>query len=721
VSALVRTVHGGGADPLDRVELVLEPGGAVHGRVAGAGLDPATATVRLVPVGVDHAVRLATLDAQGGFAIDGVPPGRWRAEAEAPGWFQDGEPEVDVAGAPEEIELLLERTGIVSGVVVDGNGAPVAGATVVLRAQGPRNVEPPRSDAAPARLRWIHPLAGQRLMPWRDFGRFGAPREGPRPAECGRGHCGIDLGGKRGAIVHAAADGVVALVFTEIRKEAGRYVAIDHPGGLRSYYMHLDDIRADLETGQAIRGGDPIGTVGRTGVVKDAPHLHFSIAQERGERTWYIDPEPILQHAVVLPVARALDAASIGPFIAGTTSEPREIGPTPAAPTRLATDAYGRFRLEGVAPGEHVAVAFHAELAPGASDRFTVRAGEETSGVRIELTPGVIVHGRVLGLRGAIAGARIVAEEGSGETSHKVATTFTDARGDYTLRALAGKVSLTVSAAGYGDVTRAVALDRAGRKGDRHREDFDLVLEDARLTGEVLDPEGHAAPAVDVRIVDGPSRRRRTVTDARGQFTIEGVAAGSYVVELASPAHPRMRADLRTGRHAELRLEQGGAISLELRDAHTAAALAGIHVDADGPGDRTARAVTDGRGLASFTGLSPGAWTLRVRADGYIAAEKRVEVAAARVPREVRVELSRGATLAGVVRDRYGRRVSGATVSAGGVSTRTDIDGNFRLVDVPVGAVEVVAEHGDGAARGAISLELAPGDEHLTLKLDVLE
>ena len=728
VSALVRTVHGGGADPLDRVELVLEPGGAVHGRVSGAGLDPTTATVRLVPVGVDHAVRIATLDPQGGFAIDGVPFGRWRAEAEAPGWFQSGGLEVDVAGAPEEIELRLERTGVVSGTVVDGAGAPVADANVVLRAQGPlrlgRSAASLRTHAGmhdPPTLRWIHPLAGQRLMPWRDFGRFGAPREGPRPAECGRGHCGIDLGGKRGAVVHAAADGIVALVFTEIRKEAGRYVAIDHPGGLRSYYMHLDDIRADLEIGQPIRGGDPLGTVGRTGVVKDAPHLHFSIAQERGERTWYIDPEPILQHAVVLPVARALEPPTAAPTVIATTGRAvYDTAPTVTA-EKAVTDAYGRFRLEGVAPGEYVAVAFHAELAPGASDRFTVRAGEETSGVRIALTPGVIVHGRVLGLHGAIAGARIVAEEGFGETSHKVATAFTDARGDYTLRSLAGKVSLTVSAAGHGEVTRAVALDGKGRKGDRHREDFDLVLEDARLTGEILDPEGHAAPAVEVRIVDGPSRQRRTVSDARGQFTIEGVAAGSYVVELASPAHPRMRANLRTGRHAELRLEQGGALTLELRDAHTAAALAGIPIDADGPGDRTAGAVTDTRGLAGLTGLSPGAWTLRVRADGYIAAEKRVEVAAARVPREVRIELSRGATLAGVVRDRYGRRVSGATVSAGGVTTRTDVDGNFRLGDVPIGTVEVVAEHDDGAARGAITLELAPGDEHLTLKLEVLD
>jgi protocatechuate 3,4-dioxygenase beta subunit len=724
-SPLVRTIHDGGADPLGRVELVLEPAGAVRGQVIGPG---AAAAVRLVPVGVDHAVRVAELDEQGGFTIDGVPFGRWRVEADAPGWFQTGDGEVEVAGAPEEIEVRLERAGVVSGTVVDGAGQPVAGATLVLR-HGDSVLRLGRAAASLGTsdamhdlptMRWVHPLAGKRLMPWRDFGRFGAHREGPRPAECGRGHCGIDLGGKRGATVHAAADGVVALVFTEIRKEAGRYVAIDHPGGLRSYYMHLDDVRADLEIGQVIRGGDPLGTVGRTGVVKDAPHLHFSIAQERGDRTWYIDPEPILQHAVVLPVARALDAphAAAPTVIATTPGAVDDTAPTARA-EKIATDAFGRFRIEGVTPGELVAVAFHAELAPGASEKLVVVAGQETSGVTIALDPGVVVHGRVLGLRGAVAGARVVAEEGFGQTSHKVATAFTDARGDYTLRTLSGKVALTVSAAGHGEVTRAVALDARGRTAERRREDFELVLEDERLTGEVVDPDGHAAAAVDVRIVEGPTRGRRVVTDARGQFVLDGVAPGSYVVELTSPAFPKLRAPLAPGRHAEVRLERGGAIALEVRDAHTAAPLAGLRVDADGPGERVAAATTSAHGLAELAALAPGAWKLRVRAEGYISGELRVDVAASRTPREVRIELSRGATLAGVVRDRYGRRVAGATVTAGGLTTRTDADGNFRFTDVPTGAIEVIAEH--EAARGTVSLQARPGDEHVTLKIDLAD
>ena len=724
VTPLVRTVHDG-AEPVATVELALGPGGAVHGGVAPDGV-PAETVVRLIPVDVDHAVRIAELDDRGRFAIDGVPRGRWRVEAEAPGWFQDGERTVDVGGAPEEVEVQLERAGVVSGTVVDATGAPVANATLVLRGSGPRPRSLILSEAAERpsrRMRWVHPLAGKRLLPWRDFGRFGAPREGVRPAECGRGHCGIDLGGTRGAIVHAAADGVVSLVFHEIRKEAGRYVAIDHPGGLRTFYMHLDEIRPDLEIGQAVRGGEPIGTVGRTGVIKDAPHLHFAIAQERGIRRWYVDPEPILQHAVVLPAPRQLAGAGLGgaPTLIATVQDDAIDAPVPApaAAARAVTDALGRFRIEGVSPGDFVAVAYHDDLAPGVSDPFEVHAGAERDGVVIELSPGVIVFGRVAGRHGAIPGARVAADEGTSGMGQQVAAAFTDARGDFVLRALDGPITLTVTAGGHGEVSRVVTLDGRRTPGAWHREDFDLVVEDGRLSGEVLDPQGHAAALVEVRIVDGPSRRRRAVTDPRGHFVIDGVAPGRYEIELVAPEHPRLRATLETDRHAELRLAQGAALEIALRDAHTAAPLAGIRVDADGPGDRITTAVTDAQGLATLSGLAPGTWTLSARAGGYVAARQRVELAPSRVPREIAFELARGATLAGVVRDRYGRRVAAATVTAGGVTTRTDGDGEFRLADVPTGAVEVIAE--SGAARGAITLELAPGDEHLSLKIDVVE
>jgi len=64
----------------------------------------------------------------------------------------------------------------------------------------------------------------------------------------------------------------------------GRYVCIlHHPAGegedtphwLRSCYMHLEDV--EVRHGQEVRRGERIGTVGRTGMRRSAPHLHLEL------------------------------------------------------------------------------------------------------------------------------------------------------------------------------------------------------------------------------------------------------------------------------------------------------------------------------------------------------------------------------------------------------------------------------------------------------------
>ncbi|MGE0551094.1 MAG: carboxypeptidase regulatory-like domain-containing protein [Kofleriaceae bacterium] len=707
------------------VELELEPATRVRGQVVATAMPSSSITVALVPIDVDHVARTTTVDEHGRFAIDGVPAGHWRIETSAVGYVQPADQHLEVTPGAEQLDgvvIDLVRSGSVTGSVIDAAGDPVANATIVLRSQGIAGKlvrAADRESATTTRVRWIHPLAGKRELPTHDGVRFGGRRAGSRPTECGQGHCGVDLGWQRGAIVHAAADGQVVAAYTEIRGEAGRYIAIDHGHGLRSYYMHLDELRHGLEVGHKISAGEPLGTVGSTGFTRSLPHLHFALTQERRGRTWYVDPEPTLRYAVVLPASRPFEpfepaadqrAMSAALDLGGAASDPPVL--------RITTDAQGRFRIGDVEPGSYVAAAFASELAPGASSPFSVAAGEAIDGVIVALRPGATIRGRVLGAGGAIAGATITVGAGFGETAHKIATTFSDSSGEFVLRSLIGEVSVAVSAAGYGSVERTIAISDADRVRSRPREQFVLTIEDAELRGQVLAPDGGSPGVVALRVIDGPTRKR-IASDASGRFLFDHVANGSYLVEVSSPDYPAIRVKLQSDRWKDIRLEQGGSARIELRDTASNAPLPGIRIDAVGPGKQTIARTSDGQGTVELRGLASGAWRITARVAGYAPSVQTVDIAPSRVATTTRLVLARGATIAGVVRDRYGRRVPGARVSIRSSSTVADRDGNFRLVDVPAGTVELEAER-DGA-RGVIALELTPGAERLSLNIELIE
>jgi murein DD-endopeptidase MepM/ murein hydrolase activator NlpD len=84
---------------------------------------------------------------------------------------------------------------------------------------------------------------------------------------------GINIAAPKGAMVHAAADGVVAYCGNEL-KGFGNLVLINHADGWMSAYAHMD--RALVQRGQSVKRKDPIGIIGKTGSVQE-PQLHFEL------------------------------------------------------------------------------------------------------------------------------------------------------------------------------------------------------------------------------------------------------------------------------------------------------------------------------------------------------------------------------------------------------------------------------------------------------------
>ncbi len=86
-------------------------------------------------------------------------------------------------------------------------------------------------------------------------------------------HDAIDLISTPKSVVWASQDGVVALKDRFVH--GGNSVVIDHGCGVVSIYFHLDSF-ANIEVGQTIKKGNPVGTLGKTGYATGY-HLHWEM------------------------------------------------------------------------------------------------------------------------------------------------------------------------------------------------------------------------------------------------------------------------------------------------------------------------------------------------------------------------------------------------------------------------------------------------------------
>ncbi|MHB1295878.1 MAG: M23 family metallopeptidase [Anaerolineae bacterium] len=85
-------------------------------------------------------------------------------------------------------------------------------------------------------------------------------------------HAGLDIDGEEGDVVLAGGPGTVVLA--EQLQVRGNAVILDHGAGVFSAYYHLSEI--EVEVGQEVAQGEPIGKMGSTGLVTGS-HLHWEL------------------------------------------------------------------------------------------------------------------------------------------------------------------------------------------------------------------------------------------------------------------------------------------------------------------------------------------------------------------------------------------------------------------------------------------------------------
>ncbi len=648
--ARARRVPRLGRGPFAPVELVVEQGAIVVGKVVdrqtGGGVAAAVVITPLADAEgeePDEAPRFARTLSDGVFRIEGVPDGRWSADAWAPGWITIGS--VDFAAGRGTPQIEMVPGGIVEGRVLGPDGRPMAGVTVAALEDARGGGKEISAAADEDRLR-----------------RFSG--QGPR------------------ATVAPAATAVAAA----------------RPGDTQ--FLPRGELGVMLGPSPY---PPPAGTA----------------------RTWQariVDaPQPSSGAATVTTADAGVPNVGAGAVIAPLTVDP-------AYQPIWTTGADGTFRLTGVPAGAFWIVG-NALGHPPARARVTLTLGQVLTGVELRLADGVYVGGRVTNQRGEpVVGALLSFSPKDGPERLGVIESVADGDGRYRAGPVTGVVVVHATAHGHGETT--VELDTAPRPGadptaDRPL-DVTLVVADAALEGLVEDPAG--LPVIGARVVvdGGPAGGRTATTADGGRFRLTLLTEGELAVRVEHSDYPPQRFTERTGDGVRIRLAYGGGLELMVLDHHTGDPVLGVTLDATGPGGEKRQLDTSAKGRTFAVPLAPGKWTVVAAVPGYVKRSLVIEVPAGDRPaqitaRDQRLELERGAVIAGIVRDRRGDRVAGAkvVVRRGDVElgVRTDALGEFRLRDVPTGLVELRAEK--GGASGTQSLELRAGDERLSLDVVV--
>lgn len=119
----------------------------------------------------------------------------------------------------------------------------------------------------------------------------------PWSLDCAKdsGHRGIDIDVPRDSPITASAAGLVIFTGYTPAEGGGTTVSLEHPGGLRTTYLHLTGL--EVSEGQYVRQGQLLGK-------SDGKPLHFGL-KVAGGRELYFNPNDFLPPPVSAPAGTA--------------------------------------------------------------------------------------------------------------------------------------------------------------------------------------------------------------------------------------------------------------------------------------------------------------------------------------------------------------------------------------------------------------------------------
>ncbi len=536
-------------------------------------------------------------------------------------------------------------------------------------------------------------------------------------------------------------------------------------GALAAFYFAFNTGSAVVQ--EDVTGADPVAA---TTASSENADLVTPDAPDRDTAPLPVEPEPRtaevgtggsftnrLEGQVVNPNRKPIEGASvvlsrIGQSTFHFVDDDGEGGVDRSDDLGTRTDKEGRFRFDNAKAYDGYALhVTHADY--GHTEVGQVSVPEQ--GLRTEpvivMRPGTRVFGTVIDSGGASVGAAEIVlglpTLGTGVPSGPgTFKTESQANGSYEFKNVSeGKYTLTVVADGYGRLTLPnVTVTSSGEVQQ------DLTLEVAQmLGGRVVSTTGEPIKGAVIQafsmIGGGQQSRSQTKTNAKGEFRLDDIPAGTYTVLAREKSHKADRLQrIEAGdMGVQFQLVPLPAISGRVIDAATNKPLSNFSVRLREPAPASQVAmpvhntrvnVKDASGVYTVFAPKSGTYVVEASADNYadcfseqFAIEEGQQLA------EVVVRMTKGGVILGRVVDSTGQPIGGATIgshdndwtddqfmqaigdmyptNATTRSVRTKADGSFKLEGLTPATYQLDIKHSDYSRAGVYDIAVRESQE----------